>query len=256
MKVAFTSGPEQASGPSGPGRPIHSVGEPGAGIVQLGDKTPLAPPPSVTIVRPRGPGLSPGPGPLVRVVGGLAILLVSALVGAALFGPPDDATAVTARGPAPRSVTLPPAPPRNMPNDTVAQPARDTVSLSVSVSPAHAQVVIDGTVMPAGPVSARFARDTNLHRIQVRAPGFQTKERLVTFADNVIVDLGLSPRRSGPALTPRRRLERAVASPPGLPPAARSPLHRRIESRNPYAEDTLFVSPSRTGSVSDRTAGR
>jgi hypothetical protein len=100
--------------------------------------------------------------------------------------------------------------------------------------------------------------------VRVSAPGYLPKERLVTFADNVVIDLALNPRpepRERETPPPKRResspARRIAAPPPALPapppvatqarpapetdiaPKGRSdgPRRRRIETSNPYQED-------------------
>jgi hypothetical protein len=106
------------------------------------------------------------------------------------------------------------------------------VLLSLNISPAHARVFIDGKPMPSSSFTARFARDESQHRIEIRAAGYVTKERVVSFADNAIYDLDLVPR---PA---RRGSRRRTGKPPADSASPMMPSRRAIESRNPYAEDT------------------
>ena len=47
--------------------------------------------------------------------------------------------------------------------------------------------------------ATRFPRSAATHRIRVVAAGYQAKERLVSFTDNVMLDLSLTPLLSDPA---------------------------------------------------------
>jgi hypothetical protein len=146
-------------------------------------------------------------------------------------------------------------------------PVPDTISISVSASPANAQLFVDGEAVRANPFFARIPRSAGLHRIQAVAAGYVSGERLVSFADNVMVDLALSPRPiprdpSPPARRdpPQRRgrneplVHVTPAAPPPPPPAAApprtapaevapvrlegvSPRRRSIDSNNPYGDD-------------------
>jgi hypothetical protein len=140
----------------------------------------------------------------------------------------------------------------------------DTVFLSVTVSPAHAVVSIDRQRMPSNPFVARFPRSLDSHVVRAAAPGFEPKERLVTFSDNLMLDLSLAPlpadapaARDRPFRRPiapasRRLSPPAPASGPGVLPVS-GPLpgpellprpldgetarRRRIEPRDPYSDD-------------------
>jgi protein TonB len=110
--------------------------------------------------------------------------------------------------------------------------------LSVGVTPSTATLSIDGQPLPSNPFVGHFPKSPGVHRIRASASGYQPKERLVSFDDNVMIDLSLTatppppprptvwrrpepPRRSEP---PPRRAE----SPPSAPPpvAAPEPVER------------------------------
>jgi hypothetical protein len=144
----------------------------------------------------------------------------------------------------------------------------DTVFLSVTVSPANAVVSIDRQRMPSNPFVARFPRSLDSHVVRASAPGFETKERLVTFSDNIMLDLSLSPlsadspsARDRPGRRPAPPASRRLSPPasttaPGplpLPAAGSAPSgpallprpadgetarRRRIEARDPYSDDS------------------
>jgi hypothetical protein len=217
MKVAFKSGED----------------EPGAKILPLGDATTV------------DPATQPDRRALARVVGvGAALLVVSAVVGAVLFRPRQEAPSATViRWPRIES----PEPPR------AAAPEPETVLLSITVSPAHAQVSLDGQPMASGSFTARLPRDGNPHRIEVRAVGYQAKERVVSFLDNAFFDLTLAPLPARRAWT--RRLARS-SSPPqeraALSPLGLTPMRRSIEIKNPYAEDTGAAPVSEMNSIAGR----
>jgi eukaryotic-like serine/threonine-protein kinase len=153
-----------------------------------------------------------------KAVGSLLIVTVSFFVGVALFGPRQ---AVAPRAAAPL------APPRPAPV------ALQDILLTVTVTPAHARFTIDGELAPANPFSARFPRDLDTHAVRATAPGYEPREKLIDFADNVILDLSLSPRPPAPARTLRPR----PAARRGRLPEPAALDRRPIEASNPYAAD-------------------
>jgi hypothetical protein len=222
MKVAFMSGDD----------------EPRARVLPLGDATMLDQPlamfdraPEPTTRRPRRRALQ-------RVIGSVVLLVVSAVAGAVLFRPSRQGTLDTViRWSQPVALGPTTAAPTRQPLEAgepfpPGEPASDTVLLSVTVSPAEAQVFLDGQLLAAGSFTARLPRDGNSHRLAIRAVGFHTKERTVSLRDNAVFDLSLAPllaRRDG-----GRRPVRRSASPTLVP----APMRRPIERKNPYAEDT------------------
>jgi hypothetical protein len=172
--------------------------------------------------------------------------------------------------PPPRPAAAPPPPQTAQ----VRQPAApETILLSVSVVPATAQLSIDDQPIPTNPFVGRLPKGEGWHTVRAVAPGYLPRERLVSFSDNVMIDLTLPPRPAiapppAPARREVRRPERQIqvrrndAPPPArpapveapLPPApvaaapARSsdilprnpndpPKRRVIDTRNPYGED-------------------
>jgi serine/threonine-protein kinase len=100
----------------------------------------------------------------------------------------------------------------------------DMIVLSVSVAPASARVIIDGETMPSNPFLGRFPKGVETHRIRAAAPGYVTKERLVSFSENVMVDMSLNPRppQPPPPVEPPRRAQASRHGPPA-PTRAPSP---------------------------------
>ena len=99
---------------------------------------------------------------------------------------------------------VPPPAPEPLPPPPVvtaaAAPARpappETIVLSVSVAPSSATIAIDGQPMPSNPFVGHFLKSAGTHRLRATAPGHVAKERLVSFDDNVMVDLSLVPQPS------------------------------------------------------------
>jgi serine/threonine-protein kinase len=224
--------------------------------------------------------LSPAPqGPKTKILQALGDNRL--MIGAALLGVAFLITMVTValrRDPAPRTepvvAALPAARPAAALPTVTALPslaAPATIRLSVSVSPAAAEVLIDGEPMPSNPFLGSFPRSTTMHRVRATAQGYEPKERLVSFDEDVMLDLNLTPRstpasswRAAPAATkpppahaPHERPPvpptRAATTPPptSAPPPPRStapldiqprtdgerPRRRVIDTANPYGDD-------------------
>jgi hypothetical protein len=227
---------------------------------------------------------------LLLASGGLFILVAAFFIGSTLFassGPGPSASAA-AFSPPERSTRAPsgvlPLAPLQAPwlesaeeldvaalTATVAATAPaplaspDTILLSVTVSPASAQVTIGDRSIPSNPFVGRFPKSPKAYRIRAAAPGFQAREREVSFGDDVILDFTLAALPEPPRGTSRRILPplrrswapslgslpapAAVASASltpvqPSPPLAESPAgghssRRTIESKDPYAEDNL-----------------
>jgi hypothetical protein len=212
------------------------------------DKTPVAPAPTPEMLANAGaPWYSRNRFPLA--VGAGMLLILVAFISGLRASSREAATAVIppAAPPVPLVVTPAPAPPA----------VAETIVLSVTVAPANAQVLIDGQLMPSNPFLTRFPRSTATHRLRAVAPGYQPKERWVSFADNVMLDISLSPS-DAPASRERSSSKRRDPTPARkpAPPAAAPPAHRatetmvrpdpekpdkprrrRIESSDPYAGD-------------------
>jgi serine/threonine-protein kinase len=108
--------------------------------------------------------------------------------------------------PRPGAVPMAAAAPRELPVPRLDE----TVILSVGVAPSTAAIYIDGQKMPSNPFIGHFAKTTGNHRLRAVAPGYQAKERTVSFADNVMIDLSLVPAPIAPA--PAVHHERPAAS--------------------------------------------
>ncbi len=308
---------------------FHRGSDPDASFYDPDDKTTVARPPTVTMIRHRGARLYLRLRPVLVALGALILVVVSFMAGTALTrlldgwggpeaapvealaaapalpesppegpgpggSPPASAAAVFAAeqppeaapgserespsggappDPEPTSSAAGPAPP--LPSDPGSEqaadpgtdpapdpgadptlgadppaeappPVVDTILLSVTVWPENAKVRVDGHLMPSSTFVARFPRNPDTHHLRVVAPGYESKERFVTFSDNVVLDLSLSPLSAvgggrernvrRPPAVPARRLGPPTGRPssPGLDP---EPGRRRIEARDPYADD-------------------
>ncbi len=208
------------------------------------DKTPIAPAPSRAMLAVAGAPWFIRHRYLLVGVGCAAMISVALIIGLRASAP-----AAPVPPPAPLILAAPAAP--------AAPAGPETVVVSVTVAPATAQVLIDGQVMPSNPFMTRFPRGTATHRLRAVAPGYQPKERWVSFADNVMLDISLTPLPAdGPRTPPRRHDPPPVRRPPPPapppvpaavhhpPPADITPRpetdkpHRRpIEATDPYAGD-------------------
>jgi PEGA domain len=123
----------------------------------------------------------------------------------------------------------------------------DMITLSVGVAPSNAQIYIDGELMPSNPFIGRFLKAAGTHRLRAVAPGYQAKERTVSFADNVMIDLSLTavPTPAAPSRRESSRREssrrpepvvqRPAAPPPPVAPAIAepepAPAPKRVERK-------------------------
>jgi serine/threonine protein kinase len=203
------------------------------------------------------------------IAAALGVVFVGTTLGVALHrAPPAEPTVATPIGappPAARASELPtPTPPA--PATGAPSTGAETIVFSVSVTPSTAQVYIDGHAMPSNPFLGRFAKSPGTHRVRAVAPGYVPKERLVTFDDNVMIDLSLplnrptapphheappARRESSPAArAPVSAPEAApVIAAPLPPPKASAPVDvaprgewepprkRKIDTTNPYGDE-------------------
>jgi len=116
---------------------------------------------------------------------------------------------------------------REEPSPSTPQPAApapadaDTILLSATVTPLSAAVIVDGNTMPSNPFIHRYPRSPTKHRIVAIAPGYEAKEREVSFSDNVMLDLSLTPltAAAGPKSDTRTLPPRKVTPLPALSPS-------------------------------------
>ncbi len=216
-------------------------------------------------LRPRRPLLMLGLGAGVALVGAVLLFsLRSTPPAAALLALPAP-VAAPSRSATPARVTRE-RPAAELPS---ADLPSAVIVLSVNVIPSSAQLSIDDQLMTSNPFVGSFPRGAAWHRVRASAPGYLTKERLVSFADNVVVDLALAPRpiavgnwrqspmrRSEPHPAPATRptlveLPAAATTAPPQPSAparavandiaprsaADAPRRRSIDAVNPYGEE-------------------
>jgi hypothetical protein len=242
-------------------------------------KTPVVPAPTLWMLAHAGASWYSRYRFLLIGIGVALVIAVAFLLGlrGSSVDEPDMAPPLAAPPPARPAPARPEAQPIAPPAPVVAVPAvPETIVLSVTVSPANAIVLIDGEQMPSNPFTTRFPRSAATHRVRATAPGYTPKERLVSFADNVMLDLSLIPipadppaarERTSSSASKKRERERErdrereaarpSAPPPAPPPAAvasppapaaapaespprtetEKPRRRRIDSNDPYAED-------------------
>lgn len=184
-------------------------------------------------------------GPSMGMVlgGGLAALL---LVGGALFlrggGESSDtspAEPATGSPPTSRGASAPTA----SATAAVDEAEGELVSVVVKATPKDATIAIDGARAESNPFEAKVERDGSLHRIRVEAPGYQVEERVVSFDDDVSLEVELAPRSgaarpSGGMGTPAGAT--TTTATPDAPPPATDPKKppprtaRPIDEKDPY----------------------
>jgi eukaryotic-like serine/threonine-protein kinase len=123
-----------------------------------------------------------------------AVFIATTMAVALHRAPPQAPEPIT---PAPAAVAVPV--PMAMPRPA----APETIVFSVSVTPSTAQISIDGQPMPSNPFVGHFVKANGTHRVRATAPGHQPKERLVSFDDNVMIDLSLTQQPQPPPQPPQ-----------------------------------------------------
>jgi hypothetical protein len=82
------------------------------------------------------------------------------------------------------------------------------VKLELSADPANAELVLDGAKLEGNPFSGQLARDSVMHRLEVRAPGRRSDTRMVHLDQDLTLHVTL-PFAAAPA---------ASSSAPAAPP--------------------------------------
>jgi serine/threonine-protein kinase len=121
------------------------------------------------------------------VAGAAALALVAFL--ALRPGEPPSAEAATSAAPPPET------------------PAAALCEVKLKASPAEARLFLDDAPLPSNPFSSRFPRDGAAHRLRVEAPGYATRNELISF-DKPEITLEISL-----ATEPRAQAEPAEARP-------------------------------------------
>jgi serine/threonine protein kinase len=136
--------------------------------------------------------------------------------GALLLGSILWVAALRVAKPAAQSAGPPPA------ATTSAVERADLFELVVRVSPPSAQIAIDGASVESNPFHGRYRKDSQMHHIVASANGYESKLEDIRFANDLSIDVALSPRANAPA-------------PPivGPPPAATRALSRLVAPPSP-----------------------
>ncbi len=108
-------------------------------------------------------------------------------------------------------------PPPAAPADAPARAAH----VSIRALPAFARIYLDDVAVP-NPFVVDHGRDTTAHRLRVEAVGYETKTRAFTYAEDIELEMSLSPDTAAPRSPPT-----APPSPPTAPAVARRPPSAR-----------------------------
>ncbi|MBV9949633.1 MAG: serine/threonine protein kinase [Myxococcales bacterium] len=242
--------------------PSTSFSAPGAS--SLGSLSRSAPATSATLSAAQSPDVAPSwPASLVSVrkavlvgAGALGILVGAALLGASLRG---KAEAERAGGASPAEVSA-----LSSGAAAAGRGDPDLVEVAIHVSPAAAQITIDGASVVTNPFRARYPKDGQIHHITAAADGYDAKLEDISFASDVSIDISLNrhvtlpaPRPAPPPPVPAPLIQMhpvrhvpagppaSAAAQPETPPAppptrvdvgpqgGRTPL-RPISTSNPY----------------------
>ncbi len=77
-------------------------------------------------------------------------------------------------------------------NKPVPVEADQTITLRVKGSPANARVRIDDGVSESLPLTTSVPRDGKEHKVHVEAEGYQAKDEMVTFSEDVVLNVDLA----------------------------------------------------------------
>jgi serine/threonine protein kinase len=240
---------------TGPGRDARSLLADASGLSALLTHTPSG----GAAVSPRDTssqgGVVAGP-ERRRLLGARRALLGTAMGGALIAG--LFAVSLSRKPPSPSSLAAAPRVNRPIAAEPAPEPAQ--VQVSVHVSPAIAQISIDGVLTARNPTKTQLPKDGKTHHVMAFADGYETKSEDVPSAGDVSLELSLerrptTPPRWVPVVAPQARLPKYAqepqrrAGPPDEPtpapaanPAARTefdpagghaPL-RPIVTSNPY----------------------
>jgi serine/threonine-protein kinase len=134
---------------------------------------------------------------VAAAIGGAMVLLVGGL-----------AAALHDRSPPVQPAAIPP-PAR--PAMATAPDTPEVIDLVVRVSPASAQITIDGASVATNPFHAHYPKDGLVHHVLASADGYDSKLEDVSFSSDVAIDVSLD-RRPAPQV-------HRLAPPPPAPPA-------------------------------------
>lgn len=146
-----------------------------------------------------------------------------------------------------------PAPPPSAEPAESAAPetatTEDQIRVSIEVSPRHGEIRIDGDKVDDNPYEGRFDRDSERHEIIAAAKGHVPLRRLVSFAEDLDLQLDLRPAPGGrvavrspapsPATEPEPEPEPEPSSP--TPPDDEDWMKKRWpKSKRPIDEDNPY----------------
>jgi hypothetical protein len=105
-----------------------------------------------------------------------------------------------------------------------------SVRVRVRVTPAAAELTLDGKRLASNPFSGTLPLDSSDHVLAASAPGYVGVTHNIRLDSDLDVDLTLQPAAPrGTTGTP------AVNKPPGVQPPTRRPL-RPVDDKDPYAQ--------------------
>jgi hypothetical protein len=140
----------------------------------------------------------------------------------------------------------PPSPAAPPPNPAPAA----TCHLDISVQPAEATLVLDGTTAGGNRIRGERPKDQKRHLVEAWAPGYEPFKKTVSFTTDVYLDIELR-RQPGPAKSPTRaRAPQSVPKPKGEARGAQDPVEdfgmnlerpaprrpaKKIDEKDPYS---------------------
>lgn len=118
---------------------------------------------------------------------------------------------------------------------SVARP--DTITLSLSASPAEARMWLDDVALPTNPYSGKFARDGAQHRVKIEAPGHLVRSEFIVFERDDTRSYTLEAEPAEPPRAKGAAPVRPVATARDAkdkPAATATAATRAIDENNPF----------------------
>jgi serine/threonine-protein kinase len=163
------------------------------------------------------------------------IVIAGVVLGAAVLGgiiwlvtlpPPakgDNATAATSE---PQTSAAPTAP--------AAPPSANEVEIKVNVNVPEARIFIDEKPVTGNPYAGKFPKDGAPHHIRAEATGYAPKTRMITFENNLQVEMMLEKEASESSTPSRPSVPGPLTPPPDdKKPGGKKP-NRTLDPNNPY----------------------
>jgi eukaryotic-like serine/threonine-protein kinase len=163
-----------------------------------------------------GSGMStpPAVGRGKLLAAGAAVALVAGVAGAFLTRSEPATAPTTSTAPQPSAVQA------SAPG--ISAPAAARVWLRLSAEPEGAEILLDGAKLEGNPFAGQLAKDSVLHRLEIRAPGRRSDVRMIHLDTDLQLHVEL-PYAAAPAAAAAVSAPQAAASPAAKPGGRKEP---------------------------------